>query len=106
MRGADILWPPSIDDGNMSGWDTSGGHIKADTETAVNIFNSLFKKIWEKERIPEDWKEGILIKLLMKENLRDYNNNLGIMLLSGPGKVLNKILLEIIYEAVDSQLQD
>lgn len=42
----------------------------------------------------------------MKENLRDYNNNLGIMLLSGPGKVLNKILLEIIYEAVDSQLQD
>lgn len=82
----------------MAGWDTSGGHIKADTETAVNILNSLFKKIWEKE----DWKEGILIKLLMKENLRDYNNNLGIMLLSGPGKVLNRILLEIIYEAVDS----
>nr|KAG5701640.1 hypothetical protein BaRGS_019329 [Batillaria attramentaria] len=37
--------------------------IKADTETAVNMLHSLFSKIWEKEEVPAQWKEGIVIKL-------------------------------------------
>nr|KAG5693701.1 hypothetical protein BaRGS_008343 [Batillaria attramentaria] len=45
-----------------SGRDTSRS-IKADTETAVNMLHSLFSKIWEKEEVPAQWKEGIVIKL-------------------------------------------
>ena len=67
---------------------------------------SLFSKIWEKEEVPAQWKEGIIIKLPKKGYLRDCSNYLGIMLLSTPGKVLNRILLERMKEAVDPKLLD
>jgi hypothetical protein len=67
---------------------------------------NLFKKIWEEENIPEEWKEGILIKLPKKGDLRDCNNYRGIMLLPVPGKVLHRILLERLKEAVDLKLRD
>ena len=43
--------------------------IKADIETAVMQY-SLFSKIWKKEEVPAQWKEGIIIKLPKKETLR------------------------------------
>ena len=80
--------------------------IKADIETATNIVYSLFSKIWEREEIPAEWKEGILIKLPKKGDLTDCSNYGGIMLLSVLRKVLNRILLERIKEAVDRNLRD
>ena len=80
--------------------------IKADLETATQMLHSLFSKIWEREEIPAEWKEGILIKLPKKGDLRDCNNYRGIMLLSVPGKVLNRILLERMKQAVDPKLRD
>ena len=80
--------------------------IKADIETAVQMLYSLFSKIWEKEEVTAQWKEGIIIKLLKKGDLRDCSNCRGIMLLSTPGKVLNRILLERMKEAVDPKLRD
>ena len=74
--------------------------IKADIETAVQLLYSLFSKIWEKEEVPAQWKEGIIIKLPKKGDLRDCSNYRGIMLLSTPGKALNRILLERMKEAV------
>ena len=41
--------------------------IKEDIETAVKMLYSLFGKIWEKEEVPAQWKEGIIIKLPEKE---------------------------------------
>ena len=41
--------------------------IKADIETAVKMLYSLFSKIWEKEEVPAQWKEGIIIKLQKKK---------------------------------------
>ena len=64
----------------------------------------LFTKIWEREEIPAEWKEGIIIKLPKKGDLRDCNNYRGIMLLSVPGKILNRIFLERMKEAVDPNL--
>nr|KAG5696914.1 hypothetical protein BaRGS_015878 [Batillaria attramentaria] len=69
--------------------------IKADTETAVNMLHSLFSKIWEKEEVPAQWKEGIIIKLPKKGDLMDCSNYRGIMLLSVPGKIAS---LRIIVE--------
>ena len=43
--------------------------IKADIETVVNMLQSLFSKIWEKEVASFQWKEGIIIKLPKKEIL-------------------------------------
>ena len=77
--------------------------IKADLETAVNILYSLFSKILEKEEVQAQWKEGIIIKLPKKETLGTAAT---IMLLSTPGKVLNRVLLERMKEAVDPKLRD
>ena len=41
--------------------------IKADIETAVQMLYSLFSNIWEKEEVPAQWKEGIIIKLPKKK---------------------------------------
>ena len=52
--------------------------IKADIETAVNMLYSLFSKIWEKEEVPAQWKEGIITKLAkrrpkgLQQLLRDH----------------------------------
>lgn len=82
--------------------------IKVDTETSVSIPFNLVKKIWEEESIPEEWKEGILIKLPQKGDKRGYSNYRGIMILSVPGKVLYRIRLERISKsyAVDPKLRD
>ena len=80
--------------------------IKADLETATSMLYSLFSKIWDKEEIPAQWKEGTIIKLPKKGNLSDCSNYRGIMLLSTSGKVLNRILLERMKETVDPKLRD
>ena len=80
--------------------------IKADIETTTSVLHSLFSKIKEKEEVPAQWREGIMIKLPKKGDLRDCNSYRGIMLLSVPGKVLNRIILERVREAVDPKLQD
>ena len=48
--------------------------IKADMEAVTNMLHSLFSKIWEKEEVPVQWKEGIVIKLPKKGDLTDCNN--------------------------------
>ena len=68
--------------------------IKVDIETSVDCLYRLFGKIWVQEEILEDWRHGHLFKLPKKGNLKDYKNWRGITLLSIPGKVFNRILLE------------
>ena len=80
--------------------------LKADVETTAEMLHSLFKKIWEEEHIPTEWKEGYLIKLPKKGNLSSCSNYRGITLLSVPGKVFNRILLDRMKDVVDPQLRD
>ena len=66
----------------------------------------LFTKIWEDEELPANWKEGHLINLPKMDNLSKCSNYRGISLLSVPGKVFNRVILERVKETVDSQLRD
>jgi hypothetical protein len=34
--------------------------LEADINTCVRVLHLLFKKIWEVETVPEEWKEGYL----------------------------------------------
>ena len=80
--------------------------IKADTETSVECIYKIFGKIWVEEEIPEDWRLGHLFKLPKKGKLKDYKNWRGITLLSIPGKVFNRILLEVMKTEVDRLLRE
>ena len=80
--------------------------LKADIPTTVRILHSLFEKIWKDEKIPNDWKDGHLIKLPKMGDLSNCGNYRGITLLSIPGKVFNRILLERMKASVDQTLRE
>lgn len=73
--------------------------IKANIETSVSILYKLIKKIWEEESFPEEWKQGILMRLTKKGDLSEYSKYQGILLLSVPNKILNRILLDRIEQS-------
>ena len=80
--------------------------LKAGKETSVDMLHALVTKIWGKEDVPEQWKEGLIIKIPKKGDLNECDNYRGIMLLSVPGKVLNRVLLERMKDDVDLTLRD
>ena len=80
--------------------------IKTDLETSAEMLYNLFGKIWESNEIPDDWKEGYLIKLPKKGDLKKCKNWQGIMLLSTAGKVFNRIILKRLKAEVDDRLRD
>ena len=80
--------------------------LKADIDSTVEVLHKLFEKIWNDERFPQDWREGHLVKLPKKGDLGNCSNYRGITLLSIPGKVFNRVLLDRIKDAVDAQLRD
>ncbi|VDO31991.1 unnamed protein product [Schistosoma margrebowiei] len=72
--------------------------LKSDIEATTNMLYLLFKKIWEEEQVPMDWKERHLVKILKKGDLSKCKNYRGITLLSIPGKVFNRVLLTANFE--------
>nr|KAG5687084.1 hypothetical protein BaRGS_017102 [Batillaria attramentaria] len=80
--------------------------LKADIQTSTDMLHPLLRKIWESESVPQDWKKGHLIKLPKKGDLSSCSNWRGIMLLSIPGKVLTRIILERLKTALDKTLRE
>ena len=68
----------------------------------VNFFN----EIWHKEEMPTEWTKGVIVKLPKKCYLGDCNNWRGITLLSVPGKVFCKVLLNRLQTQVDRNLRE
>ena len=40
--------------------------LKADPHATADILLPLFQDIWQKEKLPKEWKEGIIIKVPKK----------------------------------------
>ena len=80
--------------------------LKANITVSVDMLHPLFQKIWKEEDIPAEWKEGYLIKLPKKGDLSNCSNYRGITLLSIPGKVFYRILLNRMKDVVDPLLRD
>ena len=80
--------------------------LKADVKGTANALYPLFARIWKEEQFPKEWKEGHIVKLPKKGDLSNCNNYRGITLLSIPGKVFNRVILERIKSATDSKLRE
>lgn len=80
--------------------------IKANADISTDMLHGLLGKIWEREEIPKDWREGYIVKLPKKGDLQECSNYRGIMLLSVPGKILSRIILERLKETTDAVLRD
>ena len=80
--------------------------LKADLYTSTQMLYEIFEKVWEEETIPEDWKEGYLVKVPKKGDLANCNNYRGITMLSVPGKILSRIILQRLIDALEEILRD
>ena len=63
-------------------------------------------RIWSEEKIPEEWRKGLLIKLPKKGDLTYCKNWRGIMLLNMASKVFCRVILERIKIALDEKLRE
>ena len=79
--------------------------LKVSDESSAKILRKILLKVWETNKIPDEWKEGHLTVLPKKGDLTQCDNHRGIMLLSVPGKVTSKIILERLKLAVDEKLR-
>ncbi|GFS10737.1 endonuclease-reverse transcriptase [Elysia marginata] len=72
----------------------------------AELFKADPELAWKEKKIPEEWNEGVIIKIPKKGNLSDCNNWRGITLLSIPNKVLAKIVIGRISGAIDRKLRE
>ena len=79
--------------------------MKADLETTLAVLYELLLKIWERERVPNDWRCGLMICLSNKGNLMECGNWRGITLLSLATKILGKVIITRIRDTVDTRLR-
>jgi hypothetical protein len=67
--------------------------IKAGGEILYSEIHRLICSIWNKEELPQQWKEFIIVPFYKKGDKTDCNNYRGISLLSTAYKILSNILL-------------
>ena len=79
---------------------------KAGGAVSERVLYGLLRKIWSSESIPEDWKQGLLVKLPKKGDLTQCKNWRGIMLLSVASKILCRIILDRMKDALDGHMRD
>jgi len=67
--------------------------IKAGGQTIHPVIHELISSIWNKEELPEEWKESIIVPIHKKGDKTDCNNYRGISLLPTMNKIRSSILL-------------
>jgi hypothetical protein len=64
------------------------------------MLHPLFEKMWQEEKVPKEWREGIIVKIPNKGDTTNCINWRGITLLSMPSKILSRIILNRIKNIV------
>ena len=94
-----------LKNGKAPGEDSPDAELfKAEPEFAAQVLQPLFAAIWEKKQLPDDWAEGVIVKISKKGALSNCNKWRGVTLLSVPSKILTKLIIKRISQAVDQQL--
>ena len=107
--------PPSVNEiirslkvlrnGKVPGIDNIQAEVlKLDVGITADALEHVFTRIW-KEVIPGDWQKGVIVKVPKKGNLEVCDNWRGVALLSVPGKVLCRIIIDRIKGGVDGMLR-
>jgi len=67
---------------------------------------SIIISIWNKEKLPEEWKESIVVPIYKKGNKRDCSNYRGMPLLPATHKMLFNILLSRLISYAEEIIGD
>jgi hypothetical protein len=77
--------------------------IQAGDETLLSAIHKLVNSVWNKEELPDQWKESIIVPVHKKCHKTDGNNYRGISLLSTSYKISSNILLSRLSQYTDNQ---
>ena len=66
----------------------------------------MFNKVWNAENVPEDWKKAVIVAIFKKKGSSlDCANYSGMSLLSVPGKLFMRVLLNRVKPVIQSKLR-
>jgi hypothetical protein len=80
--------------------------IQAGGETLCIEIHKVMKLIWNKEELPHQWEESVVVPIHKKSNKTDCSNYQGLSLLSTSYKILSNILLSRLTPYVDEIIAD
>jgi hypothetical protein len=80
--------------------------IKAGGETLHSEIHRLICSIWNKEELPQQWKESIIVPIHKKGDKTDFKYYRGISPLSTAYKILSNILLARLTPCVNEVIGD
>ena len=72
----------------------------------IDRLESLFKKVWESENVPEDWVKGIVVIVPKKGDTSYCSNNRGITLRSTASKLYQIIILRRMNAGLEQLLRE
>jgi hypothetical protein len=82
------------------------GLIHAGGETLWSEIHKLINSVWNKEDLPDQWKESIIIPVYKEGNKTDCSKYRAISLLSISNKILSNILLSRLSPYIDEIIGD
>jgi hypothetical protein len=68
--------------------------IQAVCEILRSEIHKLINSLWNKEELPDQWKESVIVPIHKKANKTDCINYRGISLLSALHNILSNILIK------------
>lgn len=96
-----------LKNGKAAGSDNLPAELfKTSPEIAARVIQPQLHDMWNSERIPSELKEGVIVKLPKKGNLKHCNNWRGITILNTINKILSQIILSRISGPLDDTLRD
>jgi hypothetical protein len=75
--------------------------IQAGGKILLSAIHKLINSVWNKEELPDQWKESIIVPVRKKGDKTDCNNYPGISLLSTSYTILLNILLSRLGPYID-----
>jgi hypothetical protein len=80
--------------------------IQAGGKILLAAIHKLINSVWNKEELPDQWKESIIVTVHKKVDKTDCNNCCGISLLSTSYNILSNILLSRLSPYIDETIGD
>ena len=78
---------------------------KADSDVAVKELTRLFNRIWHEEKVPDQWKKSLIVKIPKRGDLKECKNWRGVTLFPVASKVMGRVIIERIQNGLDHLLR-
>ena len=84
----------SVQDGKVPGRDGILSEIwKHSGPKLTDCLYKLMQKVWDTQRVPQDWKDASMVPLYKKSDRKNCGNYHGISLLYTASKIFSRVLL-------------